>query len=279
MTSRSLRIAFAVALVALAGCASKDDGALPPKNPFESQQRVSARELRLEAAELYKTARQSLEGSDFVTAIARYDQIVLRYPFTSYATQAELERIYAYYRSFDPDRALNAADRFLREHPRHAAVDYVHYLKGLTNFGRDEASLAGMLGLDTSKEDVGNARRAFDDFALLTQKFPNSRYTADARQRMIYLRNRIAEHELHAVRFYIKRGAHIAAAKRAEQISAQYPGAPAALEALRLMAESYAAMGLQTQAADARKLYEAQLAVSPALAPREKGWLESLFSS
>jgi outer membrane protein assembly factor BamD len=193
---------------------------------------------------LYKLARKSLDQSDFSDAAERYDQLSKRYPFTDYATQGEIERIYALYRSYDSDKALTAADRFMREHPRNPSIDYVQYLKGLANFNR-EASFSSMLGVSSAKGDVTNHRRAFDDFALLLQKYPSSRYIGDARKRMIYLRNIIAEHELGVVEFYYEqRGAYLAAAKRAEQIVAQYPGAPASYRALDLMEKSYRKAGL-----------------------------------
>lgn len=255
-----LRTALAAAFtLAVAACAS-DPNALPPTNPFKGGK--SERELRLEADGLYRLARRSLDTADFQGAVQRYDQILLRYPFTDYATQAQLESIYAKYRAFDPEGALGTADRFLKEHPRHPAVDYVYYLKGLINFQRGESVFDWLV--DSSRQDVSYARRAFDDFALLVQRYPASPYAADARLRMIHLRNRIAEHELSVVRYYVRRGAHVAAAKRAEKIVADYPGAPVMIETLTLLEKSYREVGLEHQAEDARRLREANAAAMPA---------------
>jgi outer membrane protein assembly factor BamD len=251
-----LRILLVAALLA-AGCSSDPDR-LPPKNPFKPEQR-SAREVRLAAGQLYKAARQALDSSDYSTAIERYDLLGTRYPFSEYATQAQLEKVYAQYRSYDRDSALAGADRFLREHPRHASADYVQYLKGLINFDRDEG-LSDLIGLDGTTRDMSSARRSFDDFGLLVQRYPSSAYAADARLRMIHLRNLVAQSELHAVRFYMKRGAYVAAAKRGEQIIAQYPGAPATLEALESIERSYRAMGLTAQADEAARLLAANRA-------------------
>ncbi len=248
-----LKITLVAALL-VAGCSS-DPNRLPPTNPFKPEQR-SAREMRLEAGQLYKAARDSLDTSDFSTAIERYDRLIQRFPFSEYATQSQLEKIYALYRNYDQDSALAGAERFLREHPRHSGAAYVQYIKGLANFDREEG-LSDMLGLDATQKDMGYSRRSFDDFGLLVQKYPNSPYAADARQRMIFLRNRIAESEIHAVRFYMKRGAWIAAAKRSEQIIAQYPGAPAALEALQTMEQSYRALDLKPQADEAAAILAA----------------------
>jgi outer membrane protein assembly factor BamD len=271
----TLRLPLAAALVlSLAACASDPD-APQPVNPFKGGK--SERELRLEADGLYRLARRSLDAADFQGAIQRYDQILLRYPFTDYATQAQLESVYAKYRAFDAEGALTTADRFLKEHPRHAHVDYVHYLKGLINYQRGDSLFDWLV--DSSGQDVGFLRNAFDAFALLVQKYPDSRYAGDARLRMIHLRNRIAEHELTVVRYYVRRGAHVAAAKRAERILADYPGAPALAETLVLLEKSYRELGLAPQADDLKRLREANAATlgkhlppapAPAEAPPEK---------
>ena len=255
-----LQAALGALVLALAACGT-DNG--PASNPFKGAK--SERELRLEAEGLYKLARKSLDSADYQGALERYGAILLRYPFTDYATQAQLESIYAKFRSFDHDGAVSQADRFLKEHPRHPRVDYVYYLKGLTNFERGQSLLEGVI--DSHAQDVSYARRAFDDFAMLTQRFPQSRYAGDARLRMIHLRNRIAAHELSIVKYYVRRGAHIAAARRAEQIIAEYPGAPATAEALALLESSYRDAGLGTQADEVRKLREANPAI---IAPEER---------
>lgn len=291
-SSNLLRVAFTALAVAVAACSStpaKDKSAqdkpLAPANPFraDSAEQLAAKERKLGAEGLYRQARLALDSGDFSTAISRYGQIAARFPFTEYATQADLERVYALYRSFQPDDALTAADKFLKEHPRHPNADYIQYIKGLVNTSRDEG-LSGAFGLDNTKEDVSYLRRAFDDFSLLAQKYPTSLYAGDARQHMIDLRNRIAQHDMHVVHYYIKRGAFIAAAKRAEQILLQYPGAPATVEAMQVLEKCYTQMGLTDQAAEVHKLLVAQLAV-PAqgtdypVAPKKPGFFSGLLGS
>lgn len=253
-------------VILLTGCSSdpkKKDGDLDRPDVFEEknnpleERRKDRRDAKLGAEQLYRRARSALDGSDFPSAIEHYDNLSKRHPFSDFTTQGELERIYALYRSFDPDRALSSSERFLREHPRHPSADYVYYLKGLINFSRD-ASEFSILPVDETKSDVTSQRRAFDDFSLLIQKFPKSRYAGDAYARMVYIRNRLSEHELHVVDFYVRRGAYVAAAKRAEQVIAQYPGTPASGKALKLLVKCYDLAGLDQQARDARALLAAQ---------------------
>ena len=245
----------------VAGCSSNPDKADRPENPFKTAQEgpggakspLSDRELRQQAGQLYNHAREALDNSDYAVAITRYDTLIARYPFSDYSTQAELERIYAQYKSYKPDEAATGADRFLRSHPRHPSADYVMYLKGCADFNRDEGLLDTVMP-NSSKRDIGNQRRAFEDFALLVQRYPNSRYFGDARRRMLYARNRIADHELSVAQFYVTRGAYVAAAKRATDIITEYPGAPATAEALKILQSSYSKIGLNQEAKDTASL-------------------------
>lgn len=247
--TRALHV-FCISLL-LAACAS--NGSAPTVNPF-GDTRLSERELRMEADELYRLARTRLDSSDFLRALEHYGNLRARYPFSDYATQAQLESIYARYRSYQPEQAIAEADRFLREHPRHEAVAYVLYLRGMINFERNRSMFDNLQIVDTTKRDMGPARRAFDDFSQLIGRFPDSPFAADARQRMVFLRNRIAENEMHVVRYYVKRGAWLAAARRAENVIANYPGSPASLDAVEMLARSYAELGLRRQAEEAREL-------------------------
>lgn len=252
---------FAATALIMAGCASHPDKADRPDNPFNPgsdgpgavRAPVSDAQLRGEAQRAYSVAHDLLATGDYETAEQRFTALVTRYPFTDYATQAELEKIYAQYRSFKSDEAITAADRFLREHPRHPHADYILYVKGLVDSSRDNSFL-DLLPVDKDKRDSQNARRAYDDFALLIQKYPMSVYASDARKRMLYLRNRIAAHELTVVKFYIKRGAWVAASKRAENIIFEYPGAPATADALLLLQQCYANLGLKAQTDEVRDL-------------------------
>jgi len=261
--SRALRVFCLLSLVAaLGGCSSKEKRDTPD-NPFRVGTDVgsggvpqSEAVLKQQALQAYAKAHGALLNTDYESAIEQFTQLIARYPFTEFATQSELEKVFAQYRSFRPDEALLAADRFLREHPRHKHADYVQYLKGLINSSRTD-SISDYLPLDSSKKDVNAERRAYDDFAVLVQRYPMSVYTGDARKRMVHLRNRVASHELSIVRYYVKREAWVAASKRAENLIAEYPGAPATAEALKLLRLSYGKLDLKPQIADLDRIVAA----------------------
>jgi len=252
----TLRVGACAAAIAIAACSSNPDK-LPPDNPFKPDPNRQAREEKLAADRLYRLARDSMEASDFTTAITRYDQLIQRHPFTDYATQGEMERVYCYFKNYQDEQAISAADRFLRDHPRHPHADYVQYLRGLVNAQKDASSVTWIPALDPANGDVSASRRAFDDFALVLQRYPNSKYVADARLRMIELRNRIAKSEMITIDFYMRRGAWLAAARRAEHVVSDYPGAPAQRDALKALETCYDKLGLKDQADDVRKIIAA----------------------
>ncbi len=208
------------------------------------------------AAELYEEAKSTLEARNYLTAIEYYETLEARYPFGTYAQQAQIEAAYAYYKSGQPESAIAAADRFIKLHPQHKDTAYAYYLKGLVSFDRTKGYLDFIVPSDPSDNDPTPLLRAFDDFGLLVRKYPNSRYAEDARQRMIYLRNELAEYELDVAGYYMRRGAWVAAANRAKYIVEFYQNAQVMPQALSTMIAAYRKLGLNDLADDATRILE-----------------------
>ena len=197
-----------------------------------------------DAHQLYAEAKSSLNEGGYDRAIQLFEKLEARYPYGRFAQQAQLETAYAYYKSGEQALAIAAADRFIKLHPNHPHVDYAYYLKGLVNFNEDLGLLAGLANQDLSERDPKGAREAFDSFRELVTRFPDSRYAEDSRQRMQYLVNSLAQHEVHVARYYYRRGAYVAAINRAQTAVKNFPQAPANEEALFLLVKSYDALGM-----------------------------------
>lgn len=215
------------------------------------------------ASRFYSEAKQALNEGDYDTAITYFERLQARYPFGRYAQQAQLELIYTHYRDGEPDLAIAAADRFIRAHPRHPFVDYAHYLKGLTNYDRGVGLLERLLPSDPTKTDTSNSMQAFNDFAELVQKFPDSKYSKDARQRMLFLRNNLATYEVNVAGFYMRRKAYVAAANRAKYVVENYSRTPAVADALALMTQAYLKLELPDLAADSARVLQLNYPDSP----------------
>ena len=207
----------------------------------------------IESTELayYESAQSSLRSNNYANAVSKLQFLEARFPFGRYAQQAQLEIIYAYYRSAQPEAAKAAADRFIRLHPRHPNVDYAYYLKGLASFDEDENFLARLFPMDPSTRDPGAARDSFNDFDQLIRRFPNSEYAPDAQKRMQYLRNLLAASEINVARYYIHRGAYVAAANRGRYVFENLQGTAAVPDALAVMVEAYQLLGMEDLANDA----------------------------
>ena len=208
-------------------------------------------------AELYASAMVKLEDGNYRPAIADLEAMEARYPYGRYSEQAQLELVYAYYRSSQPTAAKTAASRFIRLHPDHEHVDYAYYLKGLTAFEENVGAFDQYLGTDKAKKDPGAARDSFTDFSTLLSRFPNSEYAADSRVRMVYLRNLLAKHEIHVANYYLSRNAWLAAANRGKYVVENYQLTPAVEDALKVMVQAYTELGLLDNASNAQQVLAA----------------------
>jgi outer membrane protein assembly factor BamD len=224
------------------------------------------------APKLYAEARDELASGNYDKAISHFEKLEARYPFGTYALQAQMEVAYAHYRQGDQLLALAAAERFIKLHPNHPNVDYMYYLRGLINFN-DKISLFDYFGKqDPTERDPKAARQAFDAFKQLVERFPNSAYAKDASERLNYLVNAMAQYEVHVASYYYRRGAYLAAANRAQAAVRDYRGAPAIEDALYLMVQSYDALGMNELRDDANRVFKQNYPNSELLAGgRKKG--------
>ncbi len=206
------------------------------------------------AGKLYGEAKDAQVDGNWDKATKMLEKLEARFPYGRYAQQAQLELGYVYWKANEPGSALAACDRFIKLHPSHPAVDYVYYLKGLVNFNEDLGLTALISTQDPTERDPKAAHEAFDAFKELANRFPNSKYTPDATLRMNYLINAMASLEVHVARYYLKRGAYIAAANRTQYAIKTYPQAPAIEEAMFIMVTAYDKMGMNDLRDDADRV-------------------------
>ncbi|HFC54018.1 MAG TPA: outer membrane protein assembly factor BamD [Gammaproteobacteria bacterium] len=216
------------------------------------------------AQRYYQEAKSALDARDYESAIRYYEELKAAYPYGEYAEQADLDIIYAYYKGEEPESAIAAADNFIKQHPRHPKVDYAYYLRGLASFSQGESFLNELFDQDPTQRDPSHLRRSFNYFSELVRKFPDSRYRADALQRMKHLYNSLARHEIHVARFYLEREAHLAAANRAKYVVEHYQNSPSVAEALAIMERAYRSMGREGLADDARRVLKLNFPDHPA---------------
>ncbi|MGA7801443.1 MAG: outer membrane protein assembly factor BamD [Gammaproteobacteria bacterium] len=208
------------------------------------------------AQKLYTEAKSELSDGNYQTAIDYFEKLEARYPFGPYSQQAQLEIAYAYYKYDEPESAIAAAERFVKTNPRHPNVAYAYYLEGLINYDRGHSLIDRFLTRDLSERDPEYARKAFYDFQKVVKNYPNSRYADDARQRMIHLRNIMAKYEINVADFYMRRGAYLAAANRAEYVLKNYEHTTSVPPALVIAVKAYRKLKLTKLAGDAQRVLE-----------------------
>ena len=205
---------------------------------------------------LYNKAHASLENADYAAATRAYQRLIARFPSGEYTEQAQLDLAYSQYKDNQPDDALSTVNRFIKTFPANKHVDYAYYLRGLINFDRS-GSVIERISKRTggqSRRDQGYNLQAFDDFSELSRRFPDSAYTADARQRMIYLRNVLAQYEINVAEFYLRNKAYIGASDRAQYVIEHYQQAPQAGDALAILTRCYLALDHTTLATQTRQV-------------------------
>lgn len=246
--ARTLWLGSVAFVLALAGCASSPD---------------QDETADWSAERLHREARSALASGDYETAIKNFEKLETRFPFGRYAQTAQLETAYAYYKSREVESAISAADRFIKLHPTHPAVDYAHYIKGLAAFPEGINTFETWVGKNPAHMDAGLAKRSYEHFAELVRKFPDSRYAPDARQRMIWLREQLAKREIETAAYYLRRGVYVAAANRARLVIEQYARTAAVPDALAIMARAYHATALDDLARDSLRVLELNFPTDP----------------
>lgn len=241
---KTLLILVASLGLTLAGCSSSPDKEIDELNEVET----------LTAQELFDQAKGSLKGGNYARAIELLEEIDTRYPFGRISEQAKLDLIYAYFKKGDYESGQALADRFVRQHPQHNNLDYVYYMKGVMHYEQEVGFFKELFNADIHTRDTTNLKASFENFKALVQVYPESKYAPDSRQRMIQIRNILADYELHVAKFYMERDSYIGAANRAKYVVENYPKTPAVPKALDILISAYKVLELPELAEQYRKV-------------------------
>ncbi|WBY01862.1 outer membrane protein assembly factor BamD [Ramlibacter tataouinensis] len=240
MLRAKLSFAAAVSMLLLAGCSTTETDKTATWSPNR----------------IYAEARDEMNAGSYDKAVPLFEKLEGRAAGTPLAQQAQLEKAYAHYKAGDQAQAMATLDRFMKLHPASPAVDYALYLKGLVNFNDNLGLFSFLSRQDLSERDQKAAKESFESFRELVTRFPESRYTPDARARMTYIVNSLAQYEVHVARYYYTRGAYVAAINRAQSALADYREVPALEEALFILMRSYDALGMAQLRDDSRRVLE-----------------------
>jgi outer membrane protein assembly factor BamD len=207
------------------------------------------------AEQLYAAAKEDMAGNAWNDAREHLTSVESRYPFGVYAQQALIDLAYVNWKDGENEQGLAAIDRFQQLYPNHPGTDYVLYLKGLINFSPASSMMANLAGQDPAERDPKGLRASFEAFNELLKRYPNSRYAPDASQRLTWLVNAIAMNEVYVARYYYERGAYVAAANRAQTVITDFEGVPAAEQALYVLQQSYAKLGMTDLEKDTQRVF------------------------
>jgi len=235
-------VTMVIASVALAGCANNEES-------LED-------EFLNSITDAYETAQKAMQAGNYRRSIRIFEALQARFPFSDLSKQIQLQLMYAYYKGGSQEQAIDASETFTRENPTHDRIDYALYIKALAYFERDPGILEKWFRKDLRNRPPQDAELAFSLFKRLVERYPASEYAADAEQRMVYLRNRLAAYQNTVADYYLRRGAYVAAVNRAKYALEEYNGADSGEESLDIMIAAYEKLGMTEIAADARRVRE-----------------------
>lgn len=225
---------------------------------------------------IYATAREELDGGNYQRSLKLYETLQARFPYGRYAQQALMDEAYTHYKDAEPELAIASANRFIRLYPSHPNLDYMYYLKGLVYFNEDNSWMSRLSGQDMSERDPKAARESYQAFQELVARFPQSQYSVDATEKMVRLINALGASEVHVARYYMKRGAWLAAINRAQTVVKEYANTGHNEEALAIIVVAYERLGMKDMAADARRVLQLNFPQSSYLQTpwqvREQSW-------
>ena len=239
---KSLGLLF-TALCLLSGCG------------FNKTTKTTADKFKgMEAQQIFEHGELDMTRGGYQSAISKFEALDTLYPFSQYAQQAQLDTIYAYFESSDYASSEAASSRYIHVYPRGKHVDYAYYMKGLANFNQDRGIFHRYIKTDLSKRDVSTAQQSFADFNELVVRFPQSAYAREARCRMVFLRNLLAQQQLNVAYYYFQIQAYAAAINRAQQVVQHFREAPQVIEAFAILAQSYHHLGLDQLAEQSEQI-------------------------
>lgn len=239
----------ALLALAIAGCSAFEGSDSKPSEGADEYSEWNVEKFNSEA-------KKAMDAGNYEKSIKLLETLEARFPFSDYATQAQLDVAYAYFKNDDAESALAAADRFIKINPRSQGIDYAYYLKGLINFNRGIGFIDRYLPTDITQRDQSTSREAFDNFSELLRRYPDSKYVPDAKQRMISLKNNMAMHEIHIAEYYMETRCYVAALDRASNVIEKYQQTPAVPMALQIMQEAYRQMNMTAQADETARIYQ-----------------------
>lgn len=208
------------------------------------------------ADRLYQDAKAEMSAGNWKDARTRLQAVEARYPLGGYAQQALIDQAYVNWKDEEPEQALAAIDRFQQQYPNHPGTDYMLYLKGLITFTPPSAAFTKITRQDPSERDPKGLRESYESFNQLIERYPDSRYTPDAKKRVTWLVNTIAQNEVHVAQYYYERGAYVAAVNRAQTVITDFRGVPASEKALYIMYLAYDKLGLTELRDDAQRVLD-----------------------
>ncbi|WP_375613374.1 MULTISPECIES: outer membrane protein assembly factor BamD [unclassified Bartonella] len=213
----------------LAGCLFKEKNTLDP----------SAYVLKIEPPDvLYNQALASLESGRLGDASKKFLKIEKQYAYTDWGRKSLVMGAFTNYRLGKYDDSISMAQRYITLYPGSTDSAYAYYIIGLSSFRR----------IPDVTRDQRDTKRAIAAMQLLIERYPNSEYVKDAKDKIRFGREQLAGKEMQIGRYYEEGRRYLAASRRFRTVVEEYSDTNQIEEALFRLTEVNLALGLTAEA-------------------------------
>jgi outer membrane protein assembly factor BamD len=187
---------------------------------------------------LYQAAKDRLDRGDTKEAAALFDEVERQHPYSPWARRAQLMSAFSYYAARDYSKSIQSAQRFLSIHPGNKDAPYAFYLIAISYYEQ----------ISDVTRDQKVTQQALDSLNELIRRYPNSRYSGDARLKLDLVNDHLAGKEMTIGRSYQRNGKWLAGSIRFRKVVDTYQTTSHAPEALYRLTECYLALGIPAEA-------------------------------
>jgi outer membrane protein assembly factor BamD len=227
--SRFLPLAVFCLLFALTACGGKDKDAMDAAGRPDQQVPVET---------MYNNAAAQLDKEEYYKAAKAFDEVDRQYPYSQWATRAQLMAGYAHYKNLKYDEAILALDRFIELHPGDDNVSYAYYMRALCYYEQ----------ISDVRRDQRMTQMALENLRQVKERFPDSKYAKDAQLKIDLTMDHLAGKEMEVGRYYLLRKQYQASIPRFQKVVDQYQTTTHVPEALHRLTEAYLSLGLIAEA-------------------------------
>lgn len=196
----------------------------------------------------YIKAYQKLEDKNYNEAAQEFEKIIDDYPFSQWGVEGQIMAVYALYKDNNYIKLVENVDNFILLNPNHSNVDYLLYMKAIAHYNQIPNIYRA--------QDI--TQQSYNIFVELIARFPESKYSKDAKGKLNFTIEHIVGGMMNKARFQMKQDNYIGAINNLLNVVQNYQQSNQIPEAYYRIAEIYTKLGIKNKAQNYVKKLQAE---------------------